>query len=223
MARIHPEASAPLRGRGGQIVAYDEREAADPDSSYANFDFNFEIQTLRTEDAGVFEDRSEILKLLGQQGTKLYLVRTAPFQGTVEIPVTVLSAPTTTDPRNRISVVLHTLEPFWRGTEVTGANPVSTITPAGDAPSRDPIVTLSAGTNQVLTNTLWGQAITITGSTGTPIVIDVGERTVLQGGSPAAALTEFSHPRWMQLLQGSNTFTLTGGGTASIDYFPKWR
>jgi len=223
MTRILPEVSAALRGSRGQAVAFDERDPATADRSYANFSFSFEAQTARGEDAGVFEDRSEILSLFGQQGSRLYLVRTAPFQGTVEIPFAVLSTPTTTSPRQRLAFILQTLEPFWRGTEVTGVNPVSGITPAGDAPVRDPIITLSAGTNQVLTNTLWGETITIDGSTATPIIIDCAARTILQGGSPANDVVAFSHPRWMQLLQGINTFTLGGGGTASMDYYPKWR
>lgn len=112
---------------------------------------------------------------------------------------------------------------FWRELpQITGEGPPST-TPGGNAPVHDPVVTLNGGTDTRLTNTTNGDWVEITGALGgTPVIIDVGARTVTQGGTPIKDRFRTNNRRWFTLFTATNNLSVSGGGTASIDYYRKW-
>lgn len=85
-------------------------------------------------------------------------------------------------------------------------------------------ITFTGGTNPKLT--VNGKWIQYTGAVGgSPVVIDVQERSATRAGLYVNGLItrEDFDPVWMSLPTGSVTPTLTGGGSCTISYRPRWR
>ena len=111
--------------------------------------------------------------------------------------------------------------PFWRILpEVTGGGTPS-VSNGGNAPVDDMVVTLTGGTNPKLTNTTTGEFLEITDGMANPVIIDVGARTVVQNGLDVDALLTTAPGRWMEFVPGTNSLSLTGGGSVSIDFYSK--
>jgi hypothetical protein len=111
--------------------------------------------------------------------------------------------------------------PFWRILpEVTGGGTPS-VSNIGNAPVDDMVVTFTGGTNPKLTNTTTGEFLMITDAMANPVVVDVGERTVKQLGAPVDAVLSHAPGRWLEFVPGTNSLSLTGGGTVSIDFYSK--
>ena len=112
-------------------------------------------------------------------------------------------------------------DPFWRILPEQTSVGTPSVTNNGIAPVADMVITFTGGTDPKLTNTTTGEWIQITDGMASPVTVDVGLRTVTQGGSPADALFTKSHDWWMEFVPGVNSLSLTGGGSVSIDFYDK--
>lgn len=111
--------------------------------------------------------------------------------------------------------------PYWRELPALAAGSPPTYTPGGNAPVTDAVLTFTGGSPARLTNNTTGDWVEL--SSATPAVtVDVGARTVVQSGSSALDLFTRNRRRWMTFVPGSNSLTLTGGGTVSIAAYRKW-
>jgi hypothetical protein len=171
----------------------------------------------------VYEGRSEILKLL-KHTEKTWIQRTAPHQGSVEIPVIIGSEVTGSRPRNRILLPCTTLDPFWRETvQRTAVNPIATITLGGDSPVSDAVYTFTGGTTPKLTHDDTGDFIQVDSPGATPIVVDLLQGIITQGGTPVPGkLLDSNRQYLMELLPGVNNMSLTGAGSVAVDLYEKW-
>ena len=230
MTRITPETSPSLRINPTVIANLHGDTMADR-AFYNNYDFNMEIQlsygTPETT-TKVYENRSEVLQRTTDHTQKVWLERDTTWQGVVEIPFRTLRGPRTTDPDHRLGFICRTVEPFWRDTSVThsAVNPVSGVTNGGDAPIHDAVIVLS-GQNGVqrLTNTTNGEYVELDAdTTSNAITIDCGARTIKQSGADADDIANFTarDPWWIEVVRGANTFSLTGGGSATLTARDKW-
>ena len=120
---------------------------------------------------------------------------------------------------------LRAVSGLWRDqTQRTGVNPVASITVAGDGHVADAVYTFTGGTTPVLENTTNGDKLTLTASPGgTAVVVDVGARTVKRGGSDWDANFDPNKQRWMRLEPGSNSFSLSGGGSVAVNLYERYR
>lgn len=232
MVRIIPEMAAPLRP-GNHEQANREGEFSELDKVANGFDIILEGDMRYTDAAGtvthpnggaghIYENHAAVLALLMDTTSRRYLQRDHPHHGDVEIPFEVFAAPTTTDPRHRLNMILHAIEPYWRDlTPRTGLTP-PTITILGDAPTNDAVITFDGlGTDQRFTHTPSGDYIEIPGNPGAATVVDVGAGTVLRGGNPVKALTNAAP--FIRFTPGANACTLSGGGAITVDVYDKRR
>ena len=231
--RILPELSAGLRGRPS-VIANAHGERMESRTFYGSFDFIMQVDISTGpkppvhadgEPGHIFENRSDILTLFSHHLERVWVGRTAPHQGDVEIPIAVLRPPRTANPRQRLLINCRALDPLWRDQAVTfnAVNPVSGVTVGGDAPIGDGSFAFS-GTNGVqrLTHTTSGDWIELDADTTvTPIIVDAAVGTVTQGGSPVAGMTAL-RPWLIELQPGSNAFTLSGGGSCTFTGRDKW-
>lgn len=229
--RILPEVSPGLRGRPA-IVATAHGSQLDGRIPYSSYDFVLEaILAYGTPETplDVYTNRSTLISRMTSHLGPVWLSRTAPFQGTVEIPIRVLRAPRTTNPRHRIAFPCRTLEPFWRDVLLTfnSVSMTSGITNTGDAPMADGLISF-AGTNGVqrLTDiTVGGSGSWIeldANTTGTPIVVDTGRGTTQQGGSDVDSVMTSADPWLLEINPGVNAYSLSGGGTVTFTGREKW-
>lgn len=223
--RILPEHSAGLRGRPS-VVANRHGTVMEAKTFYDAWTFVLEATLTWDTASNVYQNRSGVLQRLVHDREQVWLVRTAPYQGDVEIPIRVLRSPRTTNPRNRLAIPCTTLEPFWRDTSTTfgAVDPTAGVTVGGDAPIADGIFSFS-GTNGVqrVTNSLTGEWIEIDADTTTlPVVVYCGTGVVTQNGLPVDGFMTAKEPWLIELKPGTNTFSLTGGGAVSFSGRDKW-
>lgn len=110
--------------------------------------------------------------------------------------------------------------PFWRVLPEKTGQGTPSVSNGGNAPVTDMVITFTGGTNPLLTNTTTSETILITDAMATPVIVDVGARTVTQGGSPADGLITPGTDNWMKFIPGTNNLTL-GSGSVSIDFYDK--
>ena len=227
-ARIPNETGPPFRVR--PVVISNRHGEATPDRLfYASYDFIFEVTLAYGTPnlpATVYSNKSSVTSRLLHHLETVWLQRTAPHQGDVEIPILIRRPPRSGNPPHRFRFSCRTKSPFWRDQALThnAVNPVSGVTNGGDAPIADGVFVLSGGTNQVLTHTATGSTITIVGSSTPAVTIDQSGTaiTVKQSGSHADGLAQMGDPWGIELQPGSNAFTLTGGGSATFSGRDKW-
>jgi len=226
--RILPEVAPGLRGQPTTIANRHGQTLAGR-TFYDSYDFVLEL-TLATDnlDTGtvVYTARSAMLKRLTNPYERVWLTRTAPYQGIVELPILVRRPIQTGNPRQRLMVPCRALAPFWRSTTVTfsAVNPVSGVTVGGDAPIGDGVFVFSGGTDQVLTHTTSGDTMTIAGSSTPAVTVDQsGDAiTVKVSAAHADAKMSASEPWGIELRPGANAFTLSGGGTVTFTGRNQW-
>lgn len=122
--------------------------------------------------------------------------------------------------------VLPALFPVTFGASIGGD---ATVVNAGDAPAY-PVVTLAGPlTNPRLENTTTGRhiSLTLTIGAGETVVIDMRNRTIVQGGVTNRMDRKSSDSKFWWLNPGNNTVRLTTtisgeAGTASIEYRSSW-
>lgn len=117
-------------------------------------------------------------------------------------------------------------DPFWRNSQVSDlANSGSfSVTPGGNAPVADWRIVFKSGTGQRLTWSTPGTYVEMSGAApAAGYEIDGSARTItnLTSSNPADALFSRSDD-WPEFVSGSNSMSLTGGGTVDIYYYPKW-
>jgi hypothetical protein len=130
------------------------------------------------------------------------------------------------DKAARVMADFSVLSSFWSDEDYTTAQPAGAsfgITTPGDTSTNDIIVTIAGGTSQRVTNVTTGDWVEVDASTSvTPIVLNVGEFTAVQGSSNVIDKVSFnadnSTKYWLTMRPGANQFTLTGGGTAEVQY-----
>jgi len=229
--RILPEVFAPDRGSNITLPGVDG-EYDVPDKDTGSFDFVLETFLPSGEYApsGTFyENKIAIAKLLYDKTADIWLGRTieVPASTDVEILVRPVGTPTTGTGSNRFSVKwpLRAISPFWRNqTARSGVDVSTSVTISGDGHVGDAVITFTGGTTPTLTNSTNGDKLTLTDSPGgTAVVVDVGSRTVTQGGSDWDANFEPSNQRWMRFEPGTNTMVLTGGGSVAATFYEKYR
>lgn len=230
MVRITPETSPNLR-ISPTVIANLHGDIMAERAFYNNYDFNMEIQlsygTPETT-TKVYENRSEVLQRMTDHTQRVWIERDTTYQGVVEIPIRTLRGPRTTDPDHRLGFICRTVEPFWRDASVThsAVNPVSGVTNGGDAPIHDAVVEFSGHNGvQRLTNTTTGEYIEVDTDTSVEIcVVDIGARTIKKVGLDVDDQVSFesADPWWMEVVRGANSFTLSGGGSATLTARDKW-
>ncbi len=224
MVRILPEVYAKQRARPS-VVANSHGSVLVSRTFYDSFNFVLQVDAdYGTPElaATVYENIATILSRANHNLERVYLTRTAPHQGDVEIPFVILREPRTSNPRHRLQIPCRALEPFWRDQAVTFAavDPTAGVTTLGSAPIPDAVLVFSgAGTAATFTHTDTGDTITITADTTVnAVTVDCGVRTVKQLGAHADALltnTASSRPWFMELLAGQlNSFTVSSGSVA---------
>lgn len=227
--RILPEVSPGLRGRPA-VISNRHGTALAGRVPYSSYDFILEVTlSYGTPElpANVYQNRSTVLKRLVHHRETVWLQRTAPHQGTVEIPIRVLRGVRTGNPRHRLMVPCRTLEPFWRDTSVTHSATAigSGITNGGDAPIGDGVLSFS-GTNGVqrATNTTTGEWVELNANTtATAIAVNLGSGSVTQGGSDVDSVMTSGDPWLIDVDPGANSFSLTGGGACTFTGRDKWQ
>lgn len=98
------------------------------------------------------------------------------------------------------------------GTPFTGTQ---AFTVGGGAPVHD--ITVTTTGNTVVEHVQTGDTLTLSGVTGATVV-SCRSKTVTQAGVPAPGLMVPSHGRWLRMLPGSNSITVTGAA-AAVSYF----
>ena len=169
--------------------------------------------------ATVYANLSTLLSRANHNLERVWLTRTAPDYGNVEIPFVVIRSPQTSTPRHRLRIPCMALEPFWRDRAITfsAVDPTAGVTTTGSAPIPDAVLVFSgAATASTFTHTDTGDTVTITADTTVnAVTVDCGARTVQQLGAHADALltdTATSRPWFIELLAGQlNSFTVSSG------------
>ncbi len=224
MVRILPEVYAKQRARPS-VVANAHGSVMESRTFYDSFNFILQVDAdYGTPElpATVYDNIATILQRANDNLEKVWLTRTAPTQGAVEIPIVVLREPRTSNPRHRLQIPMRALEPFWRDQAVTFAavDPTAGVTTTGSAPIPDALLVFSgAGTASVFTHTNTGDTVTITADTTVnAVTVDCGARTVKQLGAHADALltpSATSRPWFIELRRNAlNSFTVSSGSVA---------
>lgn len=175
----------------------------------------------------VYENLSNVKRLLSGEGGLATLQRTAPDHGTVQIDVEVLTPVRISSTHFIFLFSLNCPTPFWRSTSQNSQNPSSPITPDGDGSIDDMWVELVGGTNASLTHTPSGATLTVDGtnpSGGVRILVGEGRAVRISGGADATDLITANRSYWMYMNGGvSNSFTVGGGTTATVKWYDHWR
>lgn len=109
--------------------------------------------------------------------------------------------------------------PFWQS-ETLNSDTLSgadTLTNAGNAPIYNSVLTYSG--DGTLTNSDDGDTLEVDGSSGS-VIVDIGERTVTQGGSAADGLLIPSDPTWMVF--GAGTTNVNATVSIGASYRDHW-
>lgn len=175
----------------------------------------------------VYENRSEVLSLLSAHTDTVWLGRTAPHQGDVEIPIEVVRPVSTSRPRHKLVFQVQTLDAFWRdqsqSTDLLLPTSDSLVV-GGDAPVGDVIYEFGSSFSaaQFDHTDTDGGSFNCTNANGGTITIDCGERTTLQGGSAADDHVTTTKAWWDELQPGTNNFDLPTGSTLTVKWYNKW-
>lgn len=236
--RIIDEGGPDIRG-GDVTVQYLHGEHAVPHKFAAAGLIELEVVLRYTSAAGtithadgaeghVFENLSEVKRLLRGQGGLATLERVAPDQGTVQIDVG-YRKPTPTQNRFTYLFPLVVARPFWRSTTVQ-TDSSSPIAVGGDAPVDDAEIDFSAAASSpVFTHTSSPETvkptITYTGTVpagGVRVFTLTGQAINITGGADCSNLVSFNKPYYLELNAGvSNTYTISSG-TVTVRWQDKW-
>lgn len=177
------------------------------------------------EEGHVFENLSEVKRLLRGQHSQATLQRTAPDMGTVQIDVECADPA----PSQNFFTYLFPLvaaRSFWRSTTVQSSSS-SPLAIGGDAPVDDAEVVFSAGaSNPLFTHTPTGATIQYIGTVpagGVRVYAETGQAARVSGGADESAnLAGFGKAHVLSLFGGvSNAFTVSAG-TATVSWRDAW-
>lgn len=217
--------NAPLRG-GNPIIPFADGEAR-VDKPFEAYTMGMTLVLLG---AGrqAFNDAHRALKRLVKPGQTVTLSRLIAYATGNETHTTTAEYLSGLGPSmtgldvGRLTVNMRILDGLWYGPAVTIGAGTSSIT--GDVRTRRALITVSAGTDPTVTNSTNSYAFTVSGSTATPVVVDVENMSASTGGVDCSdRLTWAAGAKtWpMQLDPGSNTLTISSG-TLSVAYQPAY-
>lgn len=175
----------------------------------------------------VYENLSNLKRILYGDRLMVTLQREAPHQGTVQIDVKVGAPVSISQDRATFLFPLVAPNPFWASTTLNSASPAPSIAVGGDASVHDAEITFAAGASSpILTHTASGATIQIEGtvpSGGVLVKTITGHAERVTGGTDWSEFLANSQPYMLQLEAGAtNSFTLSTG-TATIAWRNKWR
>ncbi|MGZ6838564.1 MAG: phage distal tail protein [Blastococcus sp.] len=215
--------TAPLRA--GQVVFPGRDGEAFLSRSFDAGSLTLGLVLLASGFAG-FNDTYRTLRRLVAPGTQLTLTRRAAFATGNEdhtAKADYLSglepAVTAAGQVGRLALAFRLLEGLWYGPSATLGT--GSVTALGDTRTHRMTITLSAGTNPTLTNSVTGHSLTYTGSTSTAVAIDVEAMTATQGSTDVSANLTWTKTFPFRLNPGTQTVTCSSG-SASISYQPAY-
>lgn len=228
MVRILPEVYAAQRARPS-VIASQHGSVVDSRRFYDSFNFILQVDASYggppDDPDTLMANIGTILKRMNSNIEKVWLTRTAPDQGAVEIPIIVLRSPQTANPRHRLRIPCRALDPFWRDqAETFDQDPLTDVAVSGSAPIGDAVLVFSgAAVAATLTHLQSGDTITITANTTVnAVTVDCGARTVKQLGAHVDGVMTASEPWLLELVPDfTNTFTLSSGAV-NIVARDKW-
>lgn len=176
-------------------------------------------------DGHVFENLSEMKRLLRGQRGLATLARTAPDMGAVQIDVE-CGEPTPTQNRFTYMFPLLAARPAWRSTTLNSIS-ASPLTVGGDAPVDDAEIVFSAGAvSPVFTHTASGATIGIIGtvpSGGVRVFTETMQAVLVTGGADYSEFVASPAKAYgLELDPGvSNAYTVSAG-TVTVEWRDKW-
>lgn len=105
--------------------------------------------------------------------------------------------------------------PFWQSETLHDETVTTSLVNAGNGRIGNAVITL--GGSASIANDEGDELVNLD---GTAIVVDVGARTVTQGGNPADNLLDVATGFWMRF--GRGTTTLTTAGTVDVEFRDHW-
>lgn len=166
----------------------------------------------------VYENFSALKQLLRTGPTQVVLKRILPDAGIQQIEIESIDAPNIGDAHFHYLWTLKAAKPFWHGTSAVVVSGSGAHNPAGDGVVDDMVLDFdSAGFIDID-----GERVSIVGSSGGNIIVNVGTRTVLQSGVPRDSWLRVASENWLRL-RGGISSTVTISGSVSMSYFPKWQ
>ena len=187
---------------------------------------NLNLRATRSDPAGGLSEPTPAEQLVVNTDTFMALLQPdtlleldMPDLTTRFLTVTPLDAFTISQPKTERTWTVPLVGdwPYWHegGNESTDTiSGADTITIGGSTAAYDAVL-IFAG-DGAFTNTTEGWTITVTGSAG-PVTVDLGERTVTEGGNPAANRIRRTDRDWGWFGVGSNTVT------SSVSVGVTWR
>ena len=227
--RILPEVFANQRARPSR-QANRHGKVLESRTFYDSFSFVLQVDLdygIPEDPDTVYANLSTLLKRINANTERVWLTRTAPDYGDVEIPIVIVRTPQTSQPRHRIRVPCMALDPFWRDQAVTfsAVDPTAGVTPAGSAPIGDAVLAFSGEpTSATLTHPDTGDTITIAADSQTnDVIVDCEDRSITRAGAPLDGVMTADKPWLLELLPDQlNSFTLSGTGAVTLTARDKW-
>jgi hypothetical protein len=176
----------------------------------------------------VFDNLETLKRLLYGGRVMTTLQREAPDYGTVQIDVEVAAPVTVSQNRFVFLFPLLAPDPFWHSTTLNSQSPSPSISVGGNAPVDDAeIVFPAAAASPLLTHTASGATIQISGtvpSGGVRVYARTGHAARVSGGGDYSEFLVLNKNYVLELDPGAtNSFTYSGGGSATIEWRNKWR
>lgn len=169
------------------------------------------------------ENVNNLLKLFGRRGSGLAIEQDVPdlAGGVVTLTNTARvreAVPVTGNQLRAIDVTLEYPYPFWHiGPVISRPAAASHVfTPGGYSEIWDMVFTFAG--NGVMVHEETGDTVTTVGAAGA-VTIDVGARTITEGGSAARNRARFNRPWWQRWNAGEEVTLTVTGTTVAVDYF----
>lgn len=217
----------PLRGDLPTFPGVDGETNAD--QPFGSFVFPQHL-ILSNASVAAANDEFRTLKRLCKPGATVTLTKRTTF-GSGDEDVTA-TAKLHDIQRSRINPVVvrcvvewSILSGVWYATSTSSVslvNGANTPTITGEVRTKNMTVTLTGGTTPSLVNSTTGHALTFTGSMGSPVTINVLNGTATQSATDVSDFLTHTQVLPFALAPGSNSITLSGGGSASITYTPAY-
>jgi hypothetical protein len=169
------------------------------------------------------ENVNELLKIFGKRGSGISVAWDVPDLAASVVTLTNTarvreSVPVTGNHLRGIDVALEYPYPYWHvGDAIVRAGASShSFTPGGYSEIWDMVLTFAG--DGTLTHTQSGDTITVVGSAG-PVTVNVGARTITEGGSPARNRARFNRPWWQRWNAGQAVTLTVSGTTVAVTYY----
>lgn len=213
-------------GERGGPVPYPGRDGAtDTDGAFDPYPLRLGLRLEGSSLLTGFNDVHRALKQLCKVGRVVTLTRRLSYSTGQESHTALgrylsgLGPTLPTPAKGKLMLAFNVLDGVWHGPSATLGT--GAITALGDVRTHRMTITLSGGTNPQLTNSGTGHSMTYTGSTSTPVVVDVEAMTATQGGADVSANLSWSRAMPFRLNPGSQNVSVSSG-SASISYQPAY-